>query len=144
MAVWLVTIIAVFAGSILYNQYQSTEYDAMAGPYIRKIIPEISKWDPATTRALMAPEVSATMPEEDFTRALALFSKLGVLQSMAEPKFDQVHQDLQTDIGKQTIVVYDIEAKYENGDAVINLKLLDKGDALQIYRFGVSSEILAE
>ena len=144
MAIWLVTIIAVFAGSILYNQYQSTEYDAMAGPYIRKIIPEISKWDPATTRALMAPEVSATMPEEDFTRALALFSKLGVLQSMAEPKFDQVHQDLQTDIGKQTIVVYDIEAKYENGDAVINLKLLDKGDALQIYRFGVSSEILAE
>ena len=144
MAIWLVTIIAVFAGSVLYNQYQSSEYDAMAGPYIRMVIPEISKWDPATTRALMAPEVSATMPEENFTQALALFSRLGALQSMEQPKFDEVHQDMQTDIGKQTIVVYDIDATYANGDAVINLKLLDKGDSLQIYRFGVSAEILAE
>jgi hypothetical protein len=144
MAIWLVTIMAVFAGSILYNRHQSSGYKAMAGPYIRKIVPEISKWDPATTRSLMAPEVSATIPEENFTRALAMFSRLGALQSMAEPKFDQVHQDLQTDIGKQTIIVYDIDAKYENGDAVINLKLLDKGDSLQIYRFGVSSEILAD
>lgn len=144
MIIWFVTIMAVFAGSALYDRYQASEYEAMAGPYIREIIPEISKWDPATTRALMAPEVSATIPEEDFTQALALFSRLGALQSMADPKFDQVHQDLQTDIGKQTIVVYDIDAKYENGDAVINLKLIDKGDSLEIYRFGFSSEILAE
>lgn len=92
----------------------------------------------------MAPEVSATIPEENFTQAMTRFSRLGALQSMDEPKFDEVHQDLQTDIGKQTIVVYDIHAKYENGDAIINLKLLDKGESLEIYRFGFSSEILSE
>ncbi|MDT8443120.1 MAG: hypothetical protein RQ722_02415, partial [Desulfuromonadales bacterium] len=60
------------------------------------------------------------------------------------PKFDQIHQDQQTEIGKQTIVVYDIDAKYTNGDAVINLKLLDKGGSLEIYRFDFRSEILIE
>ncbi len=144
MAIWFVAIMSVFAGSVLYDQYQSSEYDAIAGPYIRTIIPEISKWDPATTKALMAPEIAATISEENFTQAMAWFSKLGTLQSMQEPKFDQIHQDQQTEIGKQTIVVYDIDAKYENGDAVINLKLLDKGDSLEIYRFDFSSEILIE
>ncbi len=144
MVIWFVTIMAVFAGSVLYDQYQSSEYDAIAGPYIRTIIPEISKWDPATTKALMAPEVAATITEENFIQAMAWFSRLGALQSMQEPKFDQIHQDQQTEIGIQTIVVYDIDAKYENGDAVINLKLLDKGDSLEIYRFDFRSEILIE
>jgi len=63
MAIWFVTIMAVFAGSVLYDQYQSSEYDAIAGPYIQEIIPEISKWNPAITKALMAPEVSATITD---------------------------------------------------------------------------------
>jgi hypothetical protein len=144
MAIWFVTIMAVFAGSVLYDQYQSSEYDAIAGPYIRGIIPEISKWNPAITKALMAPEVSATIPDENFDQAMAWFSRLGALQSMEAPEFDQVQQNLNTDIGIQTIVVYNIDAKYENGDAVINLKLLDKGESLEIYRFDFSSETLLE
>lgn len=144
MAIWFVAIMAVFAGSVLYDQYRSSDYDVIAGPYIQEIIPEISKWDPAITKALMAPEIAVTISEENFTEAMAWFSRLGALQSMQEPKFDQIHQDQQTEIGKQTIVVYDIDAKYENGDAVINLKLLDKGDSLEIYRFDFSSAILME
>lgn len=144
MAIWFVTIMSVFAGSVLYDRYKSSEYDAIAGPYIQEIIPQISKWDPATTKALMAPEVSATIPEENFSQAMSWFSRLGALQSMEAPRFDQVHQDLETDIGIQTIVVYNIDAKYENGDAVIHLKLLDKGDSLEIYRFDFSSELLLE
>jgi hypothetical protein len=144
MAIWFVTIMSVFAGSVLYDQYQASEYDAIAGPYIRGIIPEISKWDPVITKALMAPEVSATIPDENFAQAMAWFSRLGALQSMEAPKFDQVQQNLNTDIGIRTIVVYNIDAKYENGDAVIKLKLFDKGESLEIYRFDFSSETLLE
>lgn len=144
MAIWLVTILAVFAGSVLYDRYQASEYDVLAGPYIREIIPEISKWDSATTMALMAPEVLATIPEDNFIQTMTWFSRLGTFKGMGDPKFDQVHRDLQTDMGRQTIVVYNIDAKYENGDAVINLKLLDKGDSLEIYRFDFRSDILLQ
>ncbi|MBE0575426.1 MAG: hypothetical protein IH613_05960 [Desulfuromonadales bacterium] len=92
----------------------------------------------------MAPEVSATIPEKTFVQAMACFSRLGALQSMEDPKFAQIHQNLQTDIGNLTIVVYNINAKYENGDAVISLKLLDKGETFEIYRFDFSSAILVE
>lgn len=63
---------------------------------------------------------------------------------MEDPKFAQLHENVQTDTGNLTIVVYDINAKYENGDAVISLKLLDKGETLEIYRFDFSSAILME
>ena len=144
MAIWLVTIVAVFAGSILYDQYTSAEYNAIATPYIKKIIPELSKWDPATTKGLMAPEISASIPDENFAQAMTLFSRLGTFQSMDEAKFDQLHEGQETNIGKQTLVEYNIDAKYANGDAVINLKLLLRDDAFEIYRFNFSSEILTE
>lgn len=144
IAIWLVTIVAVFAGSILYDQYQATEYEDVAVPYIEKIIPEISKWDPVVTKALMAPEVSATIPEENFTQATILFSRLGALQSMDNPKFEDVHTGAQASLGDQTIVEYNVDARYENGDATINLKLLERNGSFEIYSFNFSSESLLE
>ena len=144
MLIWLVTIIAVFAGSILYDQHQASKYEANVGPYIKKIIPELSRWDPAITKALMAPGVSATIPDENFTQAMTLFSRLGALQSTEEPSFDKIQEMRNTDIGTLNIIEYNIDATYENGDAVINLQLLESGDSFEIYRFNFSSEILLE
>ncbi len=143
MATWLVSIMVIFAGSALYDKSQSSEYDDRAVPYINQIIPEISQWDPEKTRALIAPEVSATISEEKLTQVMGLFSRLGTLQEMAEPEFENLHLDQQTDIGKQTVVEYNIEAKYEHGDAVINLKLIDRGGSFEVYQFNVGSETLA-
>ena len=144
LILWLVTIIAVFAGSILYDKYTASEYDDIASPYIKRIIPEISKWDPVTTKGLMAPEISSTIPDENFAQAMTLFSRLGTLQSMDKEKFEELHENQKTKIGTQTLVEYNIDAKYENGDAVINLKLLLRDDSFEIYRFNFSSEILTE
>lgn len=144
LLLWLVTIIAVFAGSIIYDQYKSSEFDSIAAPYIKKIIPEISKWDPVTTKQLMAPEVSATIPDDNFGQAMALFSRLGAFQSMDEAKFEELHEENETSIGKQTIVEYNIDAKYANGDAIINLKLLLRDGVFEIYRFNFSSETLLD
>ena len=144
MVIWLVTIIAVFAGSIFYDQYQGSEYDVIAVPYINQIVPELSQWEPETTKALMAPGVAATIPDENFTQAMTLFSSLGALQSMEKPKFDKAQEMLNTDIGTLSIVEYNVDAKYENGDAVINLQLIETGDSFEIYRFNFSSELLLE
>ena len=142
IALWFVSIAAAVGGLEIYRSYQGTEFDKTAIPYINEVIPEISKWNPETARALMAPEISATIPEEKFTRAMRFFSKLGALQSIGEPEFEQAHVDQEIDIGKRTVLEYKINAKYENADAIISLKLLEKGASYEIYRFNFSSEHL--
>jgi hypothetical protein len=92
----------------------------------------------------MAPEVLKTIPEDRFVRAMTWFSELGALQSMEEPVFKKVYVEEEIDIGIQTIIEYNIGAKYENGDALISIKLLDRGDSFDVYRFNLSSSILAE
>lgn len=142
LILWFITIVCVIGGSFIYDYNKTSEYDVVAGQYIKRIVPELSRWDPDITRGLMAPEVLSSIPEENFTRAMTLFSRLGALQSIAEVKLDEVHDVEESDIGKQTIVEYNVDASYENGDAEINLKLLPRGDSFEIYRFNVSSEIL--
>lgn len=138
LALWFVTIMSVFAGSFIYDQYKTSEYDDAAIAYIKAVIPELSKWDPATTKSLMPVDVSAKIPEENFIKAMTLFSRLGTLQSVNEPKFEETHT------GEQTIVEYNTEARYANGEATINLKLLPRNGTFEIYRFHFSSELLIE
>ncbi|MGD9019126.1 MAG: hypothetical protein PVF84_02690 [Desulfuromonadales bacterium] len=142
IALWVVSIAAAVGGLEIYKSYQGQEFDKTAVPYIRQVIPEISTWDPETVKALMAPEVAATIPDEKFIRAMRFFSKLGALQSIDEPEFSEAHVDRETDIGRQTILEYKIDARYENDEAEINLQLLEKGSSYEIYRFNFSSELL--
>ena len=144
LAVWFVAITAIIIGSYVYPKFQSADYDDVAVPYLKKVIPELSQWDPAAARAFMVTEVSASIPEEKLVRGMATFSKLGALQSLAEPKFENVYRDQGTIIGKQTIVEYNTEAKYANGNATINMKLLDRGGYFEIYHFNISSQALIE
>ena len=92
----------------------------------------------------MVPEVLAESTEEDFAKIIKYLSKLGSLKSMDEPAFSKIHTGATLDDGKRTYVTYNINAKYENGDAVINIVLLDLGDHFQIYNFHINYMALAE
>ena len=142
LGTWFVVITAVIGGSFLHDRYKTSEFDDRAVPYIKVVVPEISQWNPTKTKALMSSEVAATISEENFTQAMNLFSRLGQLQSIDEPKFIDVHTGKQGDIGEQTIVEYEIDAEYTNGDATINLKLLFRDGLFEIYNFNFSSEAL--
>jgi len=144
VAVWLVSIVAVIVGSQLYEKYQATGYDELAVPFIQQVIPEFSTWDPEIVKPLMAAEVLAEIPDQKFVQILAVFSKLGTLQSMGIPEFQKVHSQEKTDNGTQTVIVYDTETKYENGEALITLNLLQVGDSFEIFRFNLSSNTLVE
>ena len=141
---WFVTIVSVVIGSIAYNYYQGTEYSDTAVQYIEQILPIVSEWEPAAIRELMVPEVSAEISEDKFAQTMAMFSKLGTLQSMEEPDFQEVDTGGKTVIGMQTIVEYEVDAKYENGDALLNIKLLDRNGSFELYQFNLSSETLLE
>ena len=142
--IWFVTIAAVIIGSIVYDRYQASEYTDTAAPYVKQIIPIVSKWDPAAIRALMVPEVSAEISEDKFAETMVWFAKLGALQSMEEPEFQEVDTGGKTVIGMQTIVEYEVDAKYENGDALLNIKLLERDGSFELYSFNLSSEVLLE
>jgi hypothetical protein len=144
LAIWLVAILTIVAGSGVYDKYMSSDYDEAALPYIEKAVEGISTWDPATTRALMVAEVAANIPEEKFNRGMAWFSRLGELQSMAEPEFEKAYVDQETELGRHTILEYNTDAKYANGDATINIRLLDRDGHYEIYSFNFSSEALLE
>lgn len=142
IAFWFIGIITVFGGTEIYKIYQGSEFDKKALPYIEQVVPEISKWDPIATKSLMSPEIAATIPDDKYARAMIFFSQLGALQGMGSPDFEKAHVDQETGIGKHTIVEYKVQAKYENGDAEINLKLLQREGNFEIYRFNFSSESL--
>lgn len=142
MALWLVTILSVFGGSVLYDRFKTSEYDVRAESYLARIIPVLSEWDAAKTRSLMAPEVTANISAEHFAQAMNLFSRLGQLQKLEKPRFIDIHQDQDIGTGKGSILEYTLDAVYENADAEINIKLLPRGDSFEIYRFNFSSEIL--
>jgi hypothetical protein len=144
LGIWLVAILTIIVGSGVYDKFRSSDYDAAALPYVEKAVTEISKWDPATTRELMVAEVASSIPEEDFTKGMAWFSKLGALQSMDEPEFQKAYVDQATEIGKYTIVEYSTDAKYANGEATINIKLLDRNGHYEVFSFNFSSKALLE
>ena len=142
IAFWVISILIIIGGNIFYKKYQGSQYDKLAVPYIQRVIPVISSWDPVATKALMTPEIATTIPDEKYARAMVFFSQLGALQSVDEPEFTKAHVDLETEIGRQTILEYKVDASYANGDAEIEIKLLERGGSFEIYRFNFSSEAL--
>ena len=142
--IWFVTIVTVIIGSIVYDRHQASEYTDTAVPYVRDIVPIVSKWEPKAIRALMVPEVSAEISEDKFAQTMVLFSKLGALQSMEEPQFEDVDTGSKTVIGMQTILEYEVDAKYEHGEAVLNVKLLERDGSFELYSFNLSSEALLD
>ena len=63
---------------------------------------------------------------------------------MAEPDFQAVDSGGMTVIGMQTIVEYEVDAKYGNGDALLNIKLLERDGLFELYSFNLSSEVLLD
>lgn len=144
IAFWACSMLIIIGGSIYYKMHQGAEYDVVAVPYIEKMVPILSQWDPATTRELMVPEIVAEIPEDKFVRGMTFFSQLGALQELDKPEFVKAFKEEETDIGIQTIIEYDVDAVYQNGDAEINLKLMKQGDSYQLYRFNFSAEALMQ
>lgn len=144
LGTWFVLVLAIIVGSALYDRYKTSEHDGQAVPYIKRVVPELSQWDPAKTKALMAVEIAQTIPDAQFEQAMNLFSKLGSLQEIDDPQFIDVHTGEQAKVGAQTIVEYDVEAEYANGEATINLKLLLRDGLFEVYSFNFSSETLLQ
>lgn len=137
-------IVIVVAIVNIYSWHKSRQYQDTAVPYIKAVIPEISKWDMNSLKGHMAPKVLEQTTDEKFTKVIGFFSKLGGLKSFDNPDFVKAYTGSNPEEGTQTIVTYTVEAVYENGDAEITLALLESGSSFKIYKFHIRSIALLE
>jgi len=144
IGIFLLGLIVLFALLAAYMAYKQSEYNETALPYIKKVIPIISEWNPEKSRPLFVASTFDNVSDEDYSKLFNWFSELGVLNSMDEPEFLKVTSGATVREGASTIVSYGVLAHYENGDAQITISLLDLGSSFEIYHFNLKSKALIE
>ncbi|MBW2503041.1 MAG: hypothetical protein JRE16_00575 [Deltaproteobacteria bacterium] len=138
LGIWFVVILGIIAGSAVYNHYKSSRYDESAHIFLKKTVPQLSNWDVDQIRLLMAPEALERISDTTYNATITLFAKMGRLLSFDKPKFSQIHLEDKD----RAIVEYTIDAKYENGDAILTVNLLHEDGEFKIYHFNVQSSAL--
>ena len=137
-------IIIGIIGIGIYTGYKSAEYDETAVPYIKAAIPEISKWDKDIFYSYLSSEAKEEINEDDLAKIIRLFSKMGSLISFEEPEFTKSHSYVAVGGNPRTIIVYNVDAKYENGEALLKFTLVGENDVLKLHHFNLSSMALIE
>jgi hypothetical protein len=140
----LVVVVLIYFGVIYQQRQQSAQYQGTAVPYLKMVIPEFSRWDVEIIKRHMVTQTLDKIPEEQMTGIVASLSRLGALQSMAEPEFSSVDTFRLVAGGELTMVTYKTEAVYEQGPAVVTMSLVEDGDSFRIHNFHINSPLLAE
>ncbi len=134
--------LTILGGFHYLSVQKESQYATTAVPYIKKVIPELSKWDPDIARKYLSQEFLEKTPEEFFNQTIRALAKIGSLQAMEEPHFEEVYSGDTPKGEKETIISYTVKATYSTGDALITLTLLDRGGVMSVYRFNVQSAAL--
>jgi len=132
-------LVIFIVGATTWVGYKSEAYESTAVPYIKKVIPEISKWNPELIKSYMVSETLNDVNAEDFRKMVSIFSKIGKLISIEKPQFKNTSSVNSSQHSAMTLVTYTILGKYENGDATITMTLRDEGESFKIYRFNIDS-----
>jgi hypothetical protein len=140
-------IATVVIGINVYSGYKTAQYNKTAIPYIDAAITEISKWDEDVFYNHLASEAKKDVKQEDVTKTMRLFSKMGALVSHEEPEFAQIWSYVAEDGKSRSVITYDVDAKYENGDALLTFTLMGKSENLELLEllfFNLQSNALVE
>ena len=135
--------LSIVFGFKYYSGQKEAQYITTAVPYVKQAIPELSKWEPAVASKYMSEKFMQKTSKENFANIINALSRIGALQEMDEPIFEEIYSGGTPDGKQQTIITYSIKARYETGDAKITLGLLDKAGEFSVYRFNVESAALA-
>ncbi len=135
--------LTILVGFHYLSVQKESQYSTTAVPYIKMVIPELSKWDPEIARKYLSADFLKKIPAANFEHTIKALSKIGSLQTMEEPIFEEVYSGDTPDGEKETIISYTVNAKYSTVEAIITMTLLDRGGVMNVYRLNVQSEALA-
>ncbi len=132
------------SGFYIYKNVQASRYESTAVPYIKQVLPKISTWDPALAREYMAAEVLETVSVEELKNLMGWLSKIGELQSIGDPNFENRSTGGNTDSEQKPVITYSVDARYSTGDATVTISLLDNSGSYEVYHFNFQSLALAQ
>jgi hypothetical protein len=135
-------LVIAFVSIEMIKRQKAAQYEATAVPYVKMVIPELSKWDPEIIKGYMTAQSLEGTSEEKLVGIVTYLSKLGNLERMEEPEFSQVDVVRTNDYKEKKIITYKVDAQYENGEAVISIGLLDQGGSFRVHNFNFNSEVL--
>lgn len=138
----LLAIVGSCAVLLGYTSFKSGELEKTAVPYLRKVIPELTRWDMAAVKTYMAPEALKDMPDDKLAKLLVWESRLGHLQHMDEPRFTNLMSGANTTLGAYQLVTYVVPVRFDAGDGTITVRLLVKDGKFSVYLFHVDSMAL--
>ena len=139
----LTCVIIILAGIKIHTGRQAAQYDNKAIPYIKAAIPEISKWDKDIFNSYLSSEAKRKIDPDNLLKIVEVFKKMGALVSFEEPEFESTQPYGLVKGEEKTLIVYNVDAKYENGDALLTFTLVDGKDRLELHYFNMQSEALA-
>ena len=137
-------IILFFALIGLWAWKEQSDYESTAVPYLESVIPEIVTWNPDVIWDYYDDEVRSVVSQEDSAKVIRYLSQLGTLDSLSRPQFRQVTSSATLKTGTKKLVVYQVPAVFENGDATIGVTLVDRDGEFSIYHFKVNSMAFLE
>ncbi|MFK5926227.1 MAG: hypothetical protein QM483_06330 [Desulfuromusa sp.] len=132
-----------FSAYFGYWAYLAAQYDDTAVPYIQKVLPELSTWNPDIVKQYMAPEVLRTVTAEELEGLMGALAKIGSLQSIGKLSFKNKSTLDDVQLANHLLITYEVEALYSTGDAKITISLLGRDGSYDLYSFNFQSEALA-
>ena len=144
IGITVLVIVLLFIGIGSYTGYKTSEYEETAVPYLKEAVPALSKWDIELSKEYFSSIVFEDTTDEDLAKLFNWLSKLGVLESLEEFEFINLRSGVNTKLGSHKLVTYQTKAHFENGAALITVRLLDKDQVFKVYSFHVNSDALIE
>ncbi|SDZ79015.1 hypothetical protein SAMN05660420_00320 [Desulfuromusa kysingii] len=132
-----------FSAYFVYDAVLSSRYAGTVGPYIQRVLPEISTWNPNIARQYMAPEILKTVTAADLDHLMEALSKIGSLQKIGKMSFKSQSEVDDVEFEKRPLITYEVDAQYSTGDTKITISLLDRNGSYELYHFNFQSKALA-
>ena len=136
-------VIVIGGSGIAFLAFRGIALDKESRAYADKAIPAIvSNWSEKELLDRASPEFKHAVTIDQLDRMFLWFSRLGQLES-CEPAAGQAGVSVTPKDGKVTGGEYTAKVKFQNGEAIVSLRLIKHGEQWQILRFDVNSAALA-
>ncbi len=138
----LIIILFVWAGikaTVTYNKLEGK-----AEPLIKNVLAEQSPWNYETLKPNLSKLWLDNISEEESRKLIKLFSKMGNFESITELNWNGCSTNTATEIGTIDRCDYLATVKYENGDALVTVGIVDEEDSPKIIQLHINSDVFFE
>lgn len=140
----ILLVILFFALVGLWTWKNQSDYESTAVPYLQSVVPQLTTWDPDVVWDHLAEEARSQTNRADNAKIVRYLSGLGALENLGYPQFRQITSTASVREGMRKVIVYQIPAVFEAGEASIDVTILDKDGQFSIYGFKVNTMAFAE